>query len=223
MRAPSLLAGLALFIAAPAMAGPWAREAGSAFLSFSTEITLNRDDPLLLPEYDATLYGQLGLGRRFSLGVDLYQGPESRTYLVFVERALRPGDARHQFALRLGAGTGDNGRGGASLLLLGAAWGLGFDSRWGGGWAVVDAQVRNRSDGGDEIKVDATLGLRPWEDWAVIGQLQAAEYPESDPTLRLQGTVLRRLNDRFSLEAGIVHGVHNTAQTGLKLGLWTEF
>ncbi|MEM0949843.1 MAG: hypothetical protein AAGK37_20765 [Pseudomonadota bacterium] len=223
MRAPAILASLAISVACQVDAGPWAREAGTVFLSFSTELTLDRDDPLVLPQYDATLYGEVGLGNRFALGVDLYQGPESYTYLAFVERALQPGDARHQFALRLGIGTGDNGFGASSLVLVGASWGLGFDSRLGGGWAVVDAQVRSRTDGGQEVKVDATLGIRPWDNWAIIGQLQAADYPQTDPTLRLQTTAVRRLNDRFRVEAGIVYGIENTASTGLKLGIWSEF
>ncbi len=223
MRIPTAAGAMALLLAQSALAGPWPREAGQVFLSFSAETTVDREEPLVLPEYDATLYAEAGLGNRFTLGADLYQGPNSHTYLVFLERTLTPGDARNQFAVRLGGGTGEYGAGATTLGLAGLAWGRGFETRWGNGWAVLDAQLRLRSTGGEEVKVDATLGLAPHEDWLVIGQLQAADFPDSPESLRVQATAVRRLSDRFSLEGGVVYGLANSSRAGLKLGLWTEF
>lgn len=222
---PGLVSGVLILLGTvAAIAGPWPREKGKVFLSVSTETRVNTENLLIRPEYDGSLYAEYGLGRRLTFGVDAYRGPSDETWLFFLSRTLTPADARHQFAARLGLGTrSTDDTGGGDLVLVGASWGMGFETRWGPGWATVDGQVRQRGSGGQETKLDATLGLWPRETWAAILQVQASEYPGSEPTARLQATAVRKLNARLSLESGVTYGILNDTRAGLKLAIWAEF
>ncbi len=203
-------------------AGPWPREAGAVFLSFSGTATVDRDTLADPPRYDGALYGEIGLGHRFTLGLDLHADGTTGTGLVFLRRTLTRADARHQVALSFGGGLRHRDGTAELLWMAGGSWGMGFDTRWGAGWATVEGQVRG-IDTGTGVKLDATLGLRPSEAWLGYLQLQHASAPDSDETLDLELSIVRRLNDRLSLQAGAVYGLRNSRKAGIRLGLWTEF
>lgn len=223
MRISIFATGLALITAVPSEAGPWPREAGSVFLSFAVEGRMDRRNPVAPAVYNVHAYGEAGLGRKLTLGADLYAGDDTGTATLFLRRTVTPPEARHQIAFSLGVGQRRDAAGTDTLARLGASWGIGFETRWGSGWATVEAQYRSGSSGDAEMKLDGTFGLRPAEGWMAIGQLQAARFADADPTLRLQATVVRRLGERLSLEGGVVHGLVNDDRTGLRLGLWSEF
>ena len=226
MRA-SLIAGiLILLMKTPAFAGPWARGEGEVFLSFSYELTTDRDgNDLTDVDHAATIYGEYGIARKTTFGVDLFRNLSAadQTAIVFLRRTLSQSGATHQFAVSFGLGRESDPTGSEALSLLGASWGRGIDTRFGPGWATVDAQARLRSSGGTETKIDATLGVSPTDDWKLIGQLQFDATSGSDPTARLQTTAVRRISPALNIEFGVLYGLHNDSRTGLKSGLWLEF
>lgn len=207
----------------PAHAGPWPREAGQAFLSFSSVTSMDRMDRSRLPEYDAALYGELGVGRRLTFGTDLYHGPTDFSHVAFVRRPITRAAAKHQVAVSVGFGQQGDGTRTDTLWLAGLHWGTGFDTRWGGAWTTVDAQIRRPAGGGDILKLDATLGVKPGENWMIYGQIQAAHYPGTDRSAMAEVSLVRKIGKRFSLQTGLVYGIRNDTRAGVKLGLWTEF
>ena len=219
---PACLAAL-LAGTAPTAADPWPRARGDVFLSFSLETTVDLTDPFLRTASETTLYGEIGLGGGRTLGTDLFRSETDHAYFFYLQQTLTPPDARHQLAFRAGFGNGANPAETFSLLLAGASWGTGFDTRWGSGWAVLDGQIRQRSTGGEERKLDLTLGLAPDENWLGYVQVQGSDYPRADTSLRLQASVARRISRTFTLETGVIYGLHNDTRAGLKLGLWSEF
>lgn len=223
MRLLTLAGVLVLIMVLPAFAGPWPRGEGKAFVSVSGEIRADLENLLIPPEYDGSLYGEYGVGPKLTLGVDAYKGPRSETVLLFLRRTLTAPDRKHQFSARFGVGTRGDETERSGLALVGASWGMGFGTRWGNGWSTLDGQIRSLGSGGSEYKLDATVGLRPNDDWAGIAQVQASEFPGSERSARVQLSAVRRLNKTFSAEVGLVYGIENDTRIGLKLGLWSEF
>lgn len=220
-----LAALIVLLSACPSAAGPWPRGEGNVFVSVRYEGRIDLDRlPLYTLHHGGSVYAEYGLSPRTTIGLDVYSDfDRTHASILFVRRTLTRGDAAHQFAVTLGLGTRADAAGEQGLVLAGASWGRGFASRWGDGWMQTDAQARLWESGDSAVKLDTALGLRPWTDWMLIGQLQMADYPGSDTTARLQATVVRRISDRFSIEAGVLLGVLNDDLVGLTVGLWSEY
>ncbi len=221
----ALLAGLACLAAAPAVAGPWARGEGETFLSLSWEGTADAAAALRAPDaldldHLVTIYAERGLTPRLTFGLDAAGAPGG-TYsgYAFLRRTLSAPDAVQQWAVMGGLGLRDDG----GLAVLGASWGRGLETRWGGGWTNVDAQARLLPEGGVATKVDGTLGLKPWDGTSFIGQLQLSDYPDADPAARLSTSWVREVRDGISLEMGVLQDLTGPHETGLKIGTWLAF
>jgi hypothetical protein len=226
MRAILIAGSMILLLSVPANAGPWPREEGKVFLSFSYETTTDLNGIALLDfDHAASAYGEYGLTPRLTFGIDLFRNlsASEQTSILFLRRALARSDATHQFAISLGLGTTDAGAASQSLAMLGFSWGRGISTGWGAGWTTVDAQARLTSSGDTQGKIDATLGISPTEDWKFIGQLQLDAASGTDTTARLQTTAVRRLSSNLNLEFGLLYGLHNDSTAGLKSGLWLDF
>ncbi len=228
MRKPLLAAAgafCAMTAAPEAEAGPWARGEDNTFLSFSYELTVDRDDPLLEMNHALLLYGERGLTPRLSFVLDGAADftDDERTLIAALSRALAEPGAVHQFALLGGVGTTRDAAGAETFPVLGAAWGRGFETPWGGGWTTAEAQYRAAGAARALAKLDLTLGLRPSDRSLFYGQLRLADQQGSDPTARLSATMVLDVTETMKAELGLLYGLHNDTETGLRSGLWLDF
>lgn len=219
---------LALVLAAwpgVASAGPWLREEGSTFLSFSFEAPQEGDGW-------ASLYAERGWGPWLTLGVDAGRsaGRGEGQALVFARTTLgRPdGTTRQAFELGFGARLDEEG---AVLpaLRTGLSWGRGFETRYGPGWVAIDSSVTgygslaNAAEEGLALKLDTTLGVRPGPDSVVTLQIFWSQSGDEEAALRVVPSYARRLRGETFGQVGLVVGTGAAPEIGLKLGLVHEF
>lgn len=156
------------------------------------------------------------------------------TGVAFARLAIGPLDARHRFAVSLGAGArryekpglfyGLERRVEEPVLRIGAAWGAGFDGPLGPGWASLAGLVERRQDTGGEVrKLDATLGFKPAGRQMYLLQIQSGDYPGSPAYVKLVPGVVTRLIGGLSLETSLLWGFHGTDEVGLRTALWFEW
>jgi len=156
------------------------------------------------------------------------------TGIAFARLAVGPLDARHRFALSLGAGArryeepglffGLERRVEEPVLRAGAAWGAGFDGPFGPGWASLAGSVDWRRDTGGQVrKLDATLGFKPEGRWTYILQVQGGDYPDAPAFVKLAPGIVTPLVGGLSLETGLIWGFHGSDEVGLRTALWFEW
>ena len=98
--------------------------------------------------------------------------------------------------------------------------------------AFVDGQAayRFRTEGPDEVRLDVTAGIRPWEDWLFLAQSfstislggghQAYDYHKA------QASVVYDLNPRWSLQAGAFAtyaGNNALKERGIVSAIWYRY
>jgi hypothetical protein len=156
------------------------------------------------------------------------------TGIAFARIALGPRDARHRFALSVGAGArryekpglyyGLERRLEEPVLRIGAAWGAGFDGPFAPGWASLAGTVDWRQDTGGVVrKLDATLGFKPEGRWTYILQVQSGDYPDAPAYAKFAPGLVTPLIGGLSLETGLIWGFHGTDEIGLRTALWFEW
>jgi len=214
-----------VLVSSPLFGGPWPREQGKTFVSLSSLITspyaVDGED---LRGYHA-LYIEHGLARQLTFGIDAGMD-ETWNYgaIGFLRMPVFENDGPHRFALQLGVGANSDGAEFEPLLQAGASWGRGLETPLGGGWMTFDAQAQYLFDSGDFVtKADVTLGVKPTERWKVMLQLQAANYPGSEPMLRAAPSVAYSVGPNRHLEVGAQFGLFNEDRFGLKIGSWVDF
>ena len=221
----ALLLALAILIPAAASAGPWLRDRGASYLSFSIEAPQEGDGYL-------SLYGERGLRPWLTLGVDTGRsaGSGEGQALVFARTTLGPqSDAsRQSFEMGLGARLDDDGEV-LPALRAGLSWGRGFESRLGPGWVAVDGSVTGYGSfatAGEEglaVKLDTTLGVRPGANSLATLQLFWSQSGEDEAAVRLVPSYGRRLWGETFGQIGVVIGSGAAPELGVKIGLSTEF
>ncbi len=221
---------LLILVAPDASAGAWARGDGEVFVSTKHVATTERAaiearlagaQELSFQGY-STIYAEFGLSDRLTVGFDygIANDLDFWTGLIFVRRTFDTG-GRNVWAIELAGGP----RGLFETEIEGVVrpslqWGRGTD--WG--WLAVEGYAEFLSDSNDmAYKLDATAGWRQDDRTSWIAQVQAADYPGIDPTVRLAPSYVRRLGDRMSVELGVVADVAGRDQVGLSLGTWLEF
>lgn len=208
-------------------AGAWPRGEGQVFLSFSETLSAAPPDWGGAPDSYASLYAEYGLTPRLSLGLDAGHGREagSWTAIVYLRRALDDGAGRHRFATELGLGArGRAGQRPEPLIRPGLSWGMGLTTRWGDGWAGVEAYAEHRAASGETaFKADTTIGVKPRAGRMLILQLQAGDYPDAAPYVRVVPSLVQRLGRHSHLELGLSAGAVGDDRIGVKLGTWIEF
>ena len=224
---PAAWLALALAAWAPgaALAGPWLREEGSTFLSFSFEAPQEG-------EGWASVYAERGVRPWLTLGVDAGRAAErgEGQALAFGRLELGPqGDASRQaFELGIGARL-DEGETPRPALRAGLSWGRGFETRFGPGWVAVDGSVTGygsfatAAEDGLAVKLDATFGVRPNEDSQATLQLFWSQSGEEEAALRVVPSYARRLHGETFGQVGVVIGTGAAPDLGVKLGLFREF
>lgn len=99
--------------------------------------------------------------------------------------------------------------------------------------AFVDTQAGYRlalGDGPDEVRLDVTFGVRPWDDILLLAQsfstVSAGDDGDSYAYHKAQGSLVYDLNDRWSLQAGAfatVAGHNALRERGLISAVWYRF
>jgi hypothetical protein len=227
MRA--LLTGLLILIAASeAAAGAWPREVGTSFVSLSYTATTGART-LLLPQQDlrsfASVFAEHGLARDWTIGLDAGRGDSLSAALVFLRHPVWTGDTGHRIAAELGLGVQDDPENGLQVRVRpGLAWGRGFESRWGQGWAGLEASADLRLPTQEwGLKSDMTAGLKPTDRLMLIMQVQSGKYPGSEPIVRLAPSVVRRISESMHLQLGAIASIAGDDAVGLKLSAWFTF
>lgn len=234
MRGALLLrVGLLLLAGAgPASAGAWPREQGKTFLSlsqvFTTEVETLIAPGQMVTSY-SSLYAEYGLTEKLTIGLDAGYGagPDSgvSTGVAFARYPVWESTGGQRVALDFGVGWRSDAEQGQDLRLRpGIAWGMGFDSRWGQGWLGIEASANFLVPSGQQIyKADFTAGIKPNDQWMLIGQIQTGRYPGTEALIRIAPSVVRAITPSTHLQLGVEGTVLGDDLIGAKLALWLEF
>jgi hypothetical protein len=232
------LSVLSALSANPAASGPWPREDGAVFLS----ATLSAEEPrasVVAGRFDTdpslSVYGELGLGRGFTAGLELDWGSSSRMGTVFARYTLTSSSAPLQLAVDGGfAMRSVDDRPTETLLRVGGSLGGSFGGATapgdrgplfsGGGWTAIDGAAF-LDDGGSlsNWRAEATLGLHLDEDLRAILALKAEDWPGSTLAVTARPSLVLGLSDGTSLQAGLIAGLRGSDALGLSVSLWQEF
>lgn len=142
-----------------------------------------------------------------------------------MRRPVWRNDAGQIASVELGAGYRYDGYDQRDVRLrAGLSWGLGFQSRWGDGWAGVDTSAETRLPARDRIlKADFTAGIKPTDRLMLIAQLQTGLYPGADPLVRFAPSVVRRIGETSHIQIGVEAGLRGDDTLGVKLATWWTF
>ncbi|MEM8881087.1 MAG: hypothetical protein AAGC82_10855 [Pseudomonadota bacterium] len=220
----------------PGDAAPWARDPAEVFLSYSVSVDTTRDEissGSLDPDIFQSLYSEVGLGRRLTLGVDVGGDDEDTLGAAFVRYTFTRNAAIWQVATDLGFGLREDGGEEAELFRTGFSVGRGFtrgtldwlpfvDPR--GGWFSIDSSAYIDPDGDQSLwQSEATFGVNFTDRYAAMMQLKVEEYPGSDFSVFISPSVLATVGEATTLQAGGRFGVEGSEDVGLRLGVWREF
>ena len=241
------LALLALSPAAEAAAGAWTRPPGEGFVSAGTSY-YRTDEAVPYEETTVALYGEYGVAEGVTLGgavetvqpLDAPIGFEGDlTLSAFAQARLREGEAGDPLSAAIGvelpfgdpliAQSPDD-----PALDLRLLYGRGFGTRWGGAFVDLQGAVRLRfGEDADELRVDATAGLRPAARWLVMLQsfatlgLRNAEPGGDDyDVLKLAPSVGYELVEDVTVLIGLereVAGRGVALGSRARLAVWTTF
>ena len=161
---------MSLVLSLPAQAGPWLREEGGTYLSFTAEIA----------EYDEmqgwlSVYGERGIRPWVTLGIDAggrHDGTAAKA-LVFARLPII-GEGDWRMAAHLGAGAWLDDGEVAPVIRPGLSVGRGLDL-WEGGWWAADLNASIDAAGGTHLDLDGVLGLRPGWGGALLMGLRASD------------------------------------------------
>lgn len=222
---------------APANAGPWARDAGDIFVSFQISAEETPSDVmagLWEPETYLSAYGEVGLGRSLTLGVDLGQGEISRQAVGFLRYSLSAPDATWQFALDAGLGVRQTGEEDPhGLIRIGASIGRGFGGggdAWymplnhDGGWATLDLVALYDLEIEEPIyQAEGTVGFSLTERASIIFSLKAEDWPDADLLVSASPSIVFQIREGTSLRLGARGALTGSEAVGIALSVWQEF
>jgi hypothetical protein len=213
-----LMPALWFCLAAPAAAGPWLREAGEGFLSFSVEAVGSGNQA---GSAFATVYAEYGLSERITLGFDL-GGSEDDLYktVIFAKSPIPWLDADLKGAMELGIGmTRDQ-----MILRPGISLGRGFPLGTASGWMVIDTLAHIEAQGsGIHLTTDVTFGVNMTDRSKFILQLQSGHDLMDLEHLKIAPSYVFERKPGQHVELGMLAGLENSEDFAIKLGLWRGF
>lgn len=204
-----------LALAGQVRAGPWLRAEGERFLSFSAE-WVDTD-----PNVFVSSYFEYGATAGVTLGFDLGT-TESDFYkaVIFAKRALPWTDGPLRISVELGAGVTDD----AAVIRPGLSLGRGFTLGARSGWISIDSLLAIEVKNGEaELSTDVTLGLNLSERAKLILQVQSGDHPWDPEYLKFAPSYVYEHRPGRHLELGLLAGIENAADYGVKLGVWRRF
>jgi hypothetical protein len=212
--------------AGAAFGGAWPRDKGQVFFAISADQTRTK------------IYAEYGLGRDWTLGAEATQGEKGRPpgLSVFLMHPVWRGSGGAILSAGVGGAYRETYAAGAYAHLEGTpeiaasvrlSWGKGYGSRWGEGWYALDAQVEKVMSEdwalrGLTYKLDATIGLKPFERVMVMVQAQGWASASGERVLRLEPSAAWALG-KVQLVAAPSIGVIGAADPRFKLALWLTF
>ncbi|WP_424934081.1 hypothetical protein [Amaricoccus macauensis] len=227
-----ILALLFCLSAGEARAGAWPREEGQVFIAVSQTMSTGARTVLEAVQdvrSYSSLYAEYGLTPEITAGLDagFARGDqdEASAWNLFLRRPVRAWENGHRVAASLGIGQLTEPEYGRQWRIKpGMSWGKGFESRWGNGWAGVEASAAYRFASKDfGYKADFTVGLKPSENWMGIMQVQTGRYGDDDPIIRLAPSVVRKFGERIHIQLGFIGSVAGDDSMGVKFGTWFTF
>lgn len=221
----------------PASAGPWARDAGDVFVSFQISAEEAPSDVmagLWEPETYVSGYGEIGLGRSLTLGLDLGRGEVSQQAVGFLRYTLSAPEATWQFAFDAGLGVRQLGAADPhGLIRLGASLGRGFGGggdawympmRHQGGWFTLDLTALYDLEIEEPIlQAESTVGFSLSERASMVFSLKAEDWPGSDPLVTASPSFVFQIREGTSLRLGARGALMGSDAIGLSLAIWQEF
>ena len=241
------LALLAALAATETAAGAWTRQPGEGFVSTATSY-YRTDAAAPYEEATVALYGEYGVAEAITVGgaaeavqpLDAPIGFEGEVTLsAFAQARLREGAAGDPLSASIGvelpfgdpliAQNPDD-----PALDLRLLYGRGFGTGWGGAFVDLQGAVRLRfGEDADELRLDATAGLRPAERWLVMLQSFATlGLRNADPggddfdVLKIAPSLGYELVEDVTVLIGLereVAGRDVDLGTRARLAVWTTF
>ena len=231
--------------AGAAQAGPWPREKGAVFLSFSEERDREGNSY-------TSLYGEYGMTARNTLGFELGHSNAGETSaMIWWQKVLDKGEGPDRITVSTGMGVLQRDEELVPLAQVGASWGRGWDSLpllrgiRGGGWLAVDARLKVAApmkdqeelakiaeEGGGllsyltpetEVKIDATLGWHASQSMMLINQLRMENRDDIGFSGKLATTLVRDLGGPAKGELGVVLPLWGEGEPAVKLAIWVAF
>ncbi|MDQ2093490.1 hypothetical protein [Rhodalgimonas zhirmunskyi] len=203
-----------------ATAGPWPREKGHGFLASATQV----DAAAFEGPYGvySTVYLEYGLGRNWTVGMDIGHGISGKHKLIaFLRHPVFQGESGLIAALEIGGGT----VAGEPTIRPGFSLGKGLSFTNGrSGWLSLETYgelrlVSRRTD----FKADATFGVTHSDRFKTIWQLQGGVSSGDPSFLRLAPSVVVRTGRQSHVELGASADIYGGDRLGLKIGLWRDF
>lgn len=227
MRLRSILAALAAgaaFGAGPALAGAWPREPGAVFLSARGDFgpTAAGRSP------GGSLYGEYGLTRRITL-IGQFSNADSpwanARAGVAVQYALSKPEARHKLAVGFGVSAPPSMMGAMldARIETSLHWGMGFESRFGGGWATLSAKfIQPMAEEAVVTDLHGLVGVRPREGWMTM--LAANRYEDGEGvTWKLSPSVGYQVTEKITLVPNVTRQIGGAGETTVGLSIWLSF
>ncbi len=226
-----------LLATSPAWAGAWTRDKGSGFVSTVGVLR----GPSATPQYETRIYGEYGVFRHLTLGVDLNQKAVLREddqmvmlsghALIFARVPLAPTSWRMRYALEVGTGlyVPDTSLYAKEIVkhrmsTVALAVGRGFDSPFGPGWFSAQTTIERRAGLPDPIhKLDASVGLSNERLFRPMLKIEASRMADDPVAWSMTPAVLIRSGKEMTWVLGIERKFGTRPSIGIELGLWREF
>ena len=218
------LFALIAFLILPSVvqAGPWLREKGSGFRSFSFASTARFDTA-------TQSYFEYGFSDAMTLGLDLNYfrpsaGAQGGIATLFLRRAITAPDATSKWAYEIGLGATWGAEEINPHLETGLTWGRGITLREKSGWATVDAAVLwDVSHARHVAKIDGTVGLNFSDRYSAMMQLFVVHVEGASVTTLAPSLIIAPENAKFRIQIGAEAALGDLSGTALKIGLWRDF
>jgi hypothetical protein len=208
-----------------AQAGAWPRDQGAVFISISADQTRKQ------------IYAEYGLRGDWTLGaeVSMPRGRRLPDVTQFVHHPVWRGSGGAILSAGIAVDLRETTAAAMDSKLKGVAetavraglfWGKGFDTRFGSGWATIEAQVERLVttdwlEDGLAYKLDLGVGLKPSAQWMLIGQAQLWRRGASQ-SLRIETSAALKLGPTHVVVSPSV-GVVGVKERRVKLALWVAF
>lgn len=213
-----------LFHGYPAAAGPWLREKGTSFTSFTLSTSWFNDAR-------SSGYMEFGITPTSTVGLDMglsrnENGKKLAYGTIFLRRAIGSSKGPSKWAYEVGIGATYRGRPEPARphIKTGLSWGRGFQLKGKSGWMAVDTSALwDLEDSLHVGKVDTTLGLNFNDRFTGIMQLNLAHQEGESFSYFEPSFVISPRKADIKLQIGLITPMDEPERSALKLGLWHEF